>query len=182
MAANKRTAGEREADLETIAREFLAGKSQAEIGKQLNLSQQQVSHDIKKLDGRWQAGVGEWNTHKARELARINDLEAEYHRAWQRSCEDKEVNIAEKSTAAGDGGERSKTAKRREGQSGNPAFLAGVLACIQARIDLLRPVAEKGPNAGLVVTVNNNSLTLAGMTMEEFRALPTEEKARLLQG
>ncbi len=71
---------------------------------------------------------------KAEELAKIDALERTYWKAWRRSCKDREVQTAEKVT--GDTA-RSKAATRREGQSGNPAFLAGVERCIDRRCKLL---------------------------------------------
>jgi hypothetical protein len=139
----KRTAAQRAIDLDKLGDLFCAGASQAEMAQQLSLSQPQVSKDLRKLDERWKASLGSFEVHRGRELAKINAIEREFRKGWDRSKEDKEVTTSEKSTGGGENGERTKAAKRVEGQAGNPAFLSGVLECIRERINLLRPVQRR---------------------------------------
>jgi len=100
-----------------------------------------------------ESALGNINQKKARELTKIDNLERTYWRAWRRSCEDKEIDIAEKTTDGAAPGHpvplpRTKAAKRREGQSGNPAFLAGVQWCIEQRCKITGIVSSKADFAG----------------------------------
>jgi predicted transcriptional regulator len=141
MAANKRTKAQRELDLDKLSEMRLEGKSQNEMAQALGLSQSQVSQDLKKLDARWEAAIGNTHLHKAREAAKLDRLERKFNEAWKRSLEDKETKVAEKITV----GEvtRTKAVSRLEKRDGNPAFLAGALACIEKRCALIGLAAPK---------------------------------------
>ena len=148
MAANKRTTFQREQDYIEIARRYAKAEPQAAIAKDLGVTQQQISEDIKAILGRWRkVYLGAVNDKIASELAKINDLERTH---WQ-ACEDsktvKEVTNTGKTT--GKDGDRLKAELRKEDRDGNPAFLAGVMACIDRRIKLLGLDApEKHEHAG----------------------------------
>ncbi len=176
MAIN-RTKTEREEGLAKLSRLYLTGRTQTEIGKQLGISQGQVSKDLRTLQKRWQvASVAAIDEAKARELAKIDELERTYWRAWRRSCQDEEVRVAEKQTGAD--GEKGKTRKTTRGQAGSAAFLSGVQWCIEQRCKILGIVVK---TAGDVNVRVENSLTFAGMKIEQFEQLPIEEQIRLLQ-
>src|SRR5262249_34737583 len=72
---------------------------------------------------------------KIRELARIDQLEREYWEAWQRSRQDRERTVQEKTTAPA--GDRLKAGTRSEGPDGNPKFLRGVGRCIEMRCKII---------------------------------------------
>ena len=84
MAAPKRTSFEREKDLLEISRLYLTGVTQTDIAARLGVSQQQISYDLKALQKRWlAASLAHVDDAKARELAKIDQLEREYWKAWE---------------------------------------------------------------------------------------------------
>jgi hypothetical protein len=177
MAANKRTKAQRELDLEKLSELVLEGKSQGEMAQRLGVSQSQVSQDLKKLDERWQKALHNADMHKARELARLYRLERKYNEAWERSLADKEIKTAERTTVGQS--DRTKVVSRHEQRDGNSAFLDGIERCIQLRCRILGIVAKESPEFHVTTNVTTNVL---GLSVEEFKLLPTEEKARLLRG
>jgi hypothetical protein len=115
MAAN-RPRHERLAALDKLAKMYLTGRSQVEMAKALNVSDRTIRHDLKRLQRIWlQNHSNDVQAGKIRELHRIDHLERTYWMAWR----------------------QTKAGKRREGQSGNPAFLAGVQWCIEQRCKIL---------------------------------------------
>jgi len=87
-AGPKRSRQEREHDLVIIAKDYFEGKYQAEIAAKLGLTQQQVSYDLKKLQKRWVAESLQHITQgKARELAKVDNLERHYWEAFRKSQE-----------------------------------------------------------------------------------------------
>jgi hypothetical protein len=177
--ALKRTPTEREGALAKLATLYLRGQTQVEQAKALGCSQSQISRDLKTLQGRWRAAsLVSLEDAKARELAKIDHLERAYWRAWKRSCKDKQVKATEK-IAGGKDDERTKAANRVEGQSGNPAFLAGIERCIAKRCEILGLVAKANPEFHVT---NHVTANIVGLSLEEFKRLPMEDKARLLRG
>jgi len=149
MAEPKRSNFERERDLAIVADMYLRAKTQMEIAEHLNtthypdrpLSRQQIGYDIRILIGRWQKGAErKIDERKAEELARIDRLEREYWDAWERSKLDAESSVTEKIEGRD---VRLKAQMRKEGQTGDPRYLAGVQWCIQARREILGIDAPK---------------------------------------
>ena len=146
MAAPTRTPDQILAHREQIAARYLRGEYQVEIAAALGISQQQVSYDLKAIRAAWLASaVRDFDALKAQELAKIDAVEREYWLAWERSKKDKEISVQE-------GGEVDpqtrkprikKVVMRKEGRAGNPAFLAGVLTCIERRCAILGLDAPK---------------------------------------
>jgi predicted transcriptional regulator len=86
MATNKRTQIERDSDLVKIGSLYFQGKTQADIAKELKITQQQISYDLKTLQTRWiEAGKEIIDAAKGRELAKIDNLEREYWQAYRQS-------------------------------------------------------------------------------------------------
>ena len=124
---------------EQVAAMYLRGQSQAAIGELLDCDQATVSRDLTELRKEWlDRSINHVDQKKAIELAKIDRLEVTYWEAWERSQKDAETIIDESGGKFG-----PKTITRREGQSGNPAFLAGVLSCINKRCELLGLDAPK---------------------------------------
>lgn len=118
---------------------YLAGKNQYEIAEACGCSQQQISLDLKKIRAEWRTErVAKIDAHMDKELARLDQVEAEAWQAWERSKRN-EVTKQEKSgNRPGDQGgpfdEKSKTVR---GQAGDPRFLSVVLDCVKKRCELL---------------------------------------------
>jgi len=133
----KRTPFQREQHLVEIARRYLHGMSQMEIAAELELSQSQISRDLKVLHDRWtKSALVDLNEAKARELARIDNLEREYWDAWRDSRGERlETNTEQ---IAGDKtGDRKKVSIKKVKLEGNPDFLAGIQWCIEMRCKIL---------------------------------------------
>ena len=131
---------------EDVARRYLQGQTQSEIADVFGVSQAQISKDLAAIRAAWLASaMRDFDALKAQELAKIDAVEREYWLAWERSKKDKEISVQE-------GGEVDpqtrkprikKVVMRKEGQAGNPAFLAGVLTCIERRCSILGLDAPK---------------------------------------
>ena len=86
MAAPTRTPIERERDLLETAKLYCQGVRQCDIAEKIGVTQQQISADLKKIQKRWQKECVEAiDQGKARELARIDELERTYWTAWHDS-------------------------------------------------------------------------------------------------
>lgn len=134
-----------------ITQRYLKGDYQADIARDLGVTQQQISKDLKAIRAAWLvSAVRDFDALKAQELARIDGVEREAWQAWERSRLDKEVSVTEQVEGEGsitvtkfpDGKEittRKKLKARitREGQAGVPAYLTVILACIERRCKIL---------------------------------------------
>lgn len=108
---------------------------------QIEVTRQTISNDLKALDRQWQQeALAETAGLKAEVTQNYWYLYAEAIQGWQRSLENKEVQIQEsiessrkiKEKDKGAGGERIKAQLRTEGQSGNPALLAQAQGALKA--------------------------------------------------
>lgn len=135
MAEMTRTADQREADRAEVARLYLTGSTQAAIAAQLDITQQQVSYDLGVIRKRWRASAArDFDALIDEQLAKVDRVEAEYWAAWERSQREAQASLTRRTEGEG----VTTTAEmRREAQVGNPAFLAGVLACVERRCRLL---------------------------------------------
>lgn len=146
-----------------ISELYLRGMTQHEIAREVGVTQQQVSYDLKvirrALD---KQAVENLDEHRRLELARINDLQREYWQAWQESKEQATKTHAKK-VAGGSGGEgRTETTLVKEERTGDPRYLAGVQWCIAERAKIL------GINAPQRTEVTVTTKPLAEMTDEEL--------------
>ena len=164
----QRCNGELIRDRRRIADMYLQGMLQAEIGEVLGLAQQTISRDLKALHKEWKdAALIDFHTAKAKELARIDRLEREYWRGWERSCEDAEVTVTKARELVG-GGVSKEAAQTKKGQTGSPQFLAGVQWCIERRCKLLgldKPQAVDLTSGGKPVSIREVVVNLASDTI-----------------
>lgn len=134
MAKPKRTEFQRESDLERIASLYLRGWRQSDIASEIGLSRQQVGYDLKTIQNRWRTQTTiNLDEAKQRELARLDELEREYWAAWEASKGERTKARQEKNVT----GAVTKASMEKEQRDGNPAFLAGVMTCIDRRCKLL---------------------------------------------
>lgn len=153
MAATKRTKGEREADQEVIARLYIAGKSQREIAEVVNagrpeekhIGPRQVSDSLKGIRDAWlDSACEDYDSHVARELARIDQIEREAWEAWERSkltartVRTKTSPVPPPPAEGQPPGEAPvETTVTESEQAGDPRFLDKVGWCVDARVRLL---------------------------------------------
>jgi hypothetical protein len=137
MPGPRRTKTEIERDRAEVARLYLQGWTQAAIGEKLGFAQQQISYDLERIREAWQASaLRDFDELRARELAKIDELERTYWDAWVRSCEVAEVETI-KAVGSPQSPQRMEKTKRVEGQVGDPRFLRGITDCIDRRCKLL---------------------------------------------
>ncbi len=136
MAAKKRTKKQRERDLVIVASYYCQGLYQYQIAEKMGCSQPQICYDLKLLRKRWlESSITDFNTRKAEELAKIDNLEREAWLSWTASKGSSENETQELS---GDS-EVVKTTKhkRHPYPAGDPRFLQSVQWCIQKRCKIL---------------------------------------------
>src|SRR5262245_42719987 len=114
---------------ETIATLYLQGVYQSVIARQLGVTQQQISYDLKALRRQWQASaLRNFDAAKSLEIAKIDEIERVAWEAWARSCQPREVTVQE----AIEGERRTnKAVLRKEQQVGDPRFLERIQKCIE---------------------------------------------------
>lgn len=125
---------------------YLRGETQWDIATKIGVDQGQISRDLVAIRESWKQ---EDKDARYKELARIDVLEIEYLKAWERSCRPKERKSA-KTTTAGTADHKEATIVT-EMRDGNPKFLDGIMRCIERRcailgIDAPKKVAETDPN------------------------------------
>jgi len=136
MAAPKRKPFEIERDRAAITQSYLRGLTQANIAEQLGLSRQQIGYDLGKIQEGWRTQTAlALDSHKAKELARLDELERIHWESWVESKQDKET-LTVKTYGHGKGIGTESTL-RKEGSVGNQSFLDGVLKVIHQRCKIL---------------------------------------------
>lgn len=61
---------------------------QVEIGERIGISQQQVSHDLKRVREQWmQSSIRDFDAVRAEQLAKIDEVERQAWEGWRRSFE-----------------------------------------------------------------------------------------------
>lgn len=130
-----------------VAARYLRGEYQSAIASSLNVDTATVSRDLAAIRAVWlTSAVRDFDAAKAQELAKIDEVERAAWQAWERSTKDKEVATQEAGAVkdAQTGKPIIKKATlRKEGQSGNPAFLSTILTCIERRCAILGLDAPK---------------------------------------
>jgi hypothetical protein len=135
MARPKRTPLQRDLDLVKIQGLYFEGKTQAEIAVELQITQQQVSYDLKTLQTRWtQQANAKIDEAKAKELAKLDNLEREYWAAWLDSKKEFRGTTAERTRGKNFG---TKVQIKKERRDGDPRYLDGVMSCIERRCKIL---------------------------------------------
>jgi hypothetical protein len=125
-----------------VAALYLKGQTIPAIAGQLNLRQQTVSQDLDALREAWTtSAMIDFDSARAREMAKIDHLECTYWSAWERSLSEKTETTSEKSELKG--AVRLKAVSRKAQTTGDPAFLAGIQWCIDKRCKLLGLDAPK---------------------------------------
>lgn len=148
-----RTKDQKKRDRAIIADMYLKGYNQFDIGDEVGISQPQVAYDLKVIRKLWvESTLRDFDEAKAKELTKLDKLEQEAWEAWERSKIDKETKSQEFVKKLKDEKDKKsqedkpKVAKinlKKEGQTGNPAYLAIVKDCIKRRCDILGLDAPK---------------------------------------
>lgn len=139
-----------------IANMYLRGYSQMAIAAELDISQSTVSRDIKHLFNEWlDAAAVNFDEAKARELARIDNLEVEAWQQYEASKEDFVRTVQERSGANLTEDQKGKVTKVRltkEQRLGDVKYLNVIEWCINKRVEILALVVKRheltGQNGG----------------------------------
>ena len=136
-----------------VAKLYLQGKYQAEIARQLGVSQQQISKDLRMLHRQWRASaMRDFDARQEQELAKIDLLERTAWEAWERSLHPRELTLTEHTEGGDVPDEHGKVhpkspirraSVRRENQVGDPRFLERIDKCIERRCAILGLEAPK---------------------------------------
>lgn len=156
MRGPKRNVLQRENDYEQIKAYYVRGWSQVAIAEAVGLSQQQVSVDIRTIQSRWARNTDiDFDQAKQKELARLDELEREFWQAWESSKSERTKARQEIGSEKDKNGKPvvNKSSMEKEQRDGNPAFLQGVLSCIDRRCKLLGIDAPVETNLRNVVTL-----------------------------
>ncbi|HSG63294.1 MAG TPA: hypothetical protein VLA24_17855 [Pseudomonadales bacterium] len=161
MAERKRTAAQRLIDLAFVERLHLRGKNADEIAIELsairpyNLSRQQVGYDIRAVSEIWKAeAIALIDEAKSRTLADLKELQGEFWSAWESSKEERTKARQEVGGKKDGQPVVTKSSMEKEQRDGNPAFLQGVLSCIDRRCKILgidAPVKNEVDNRGEII-------------------------------
>lgn len=144
---NKRTSLQRKQDRVKIARMYIRKTSQIEIARELGLSQQQISSDLKKIQQEWQKNTAiDLDKHKAETLAKIDHLEQTYWTEWEESRKEIKTKTLKTKDAT-----QTKTLKAVE-RLGDPRYLDGIQKCIEQRCKILG-IYQQADVSGLVINL-----------------------------
>ena len=111
---------------------YLKGSTQAQIARELGVSQSTVSTDLKAIRREWRdSRIRDFNDAVAIELKKLVHLEREAWSGWERSQQPAE------STKVSQNGSDKKAEKVVKQQQGDPRFLEQVHRCIVSRRTLL---------------------------------------------
>jgi len=132
---NGRTPAQKDADRQQVAKLSLEGLSTYAIAAQMNVSQRTVWRDLEIIRKEWRdRSVEMIDEVKAKELAKLDKVEAEAWAAYWRSTTDREKRVAEMRPGPS-GGKFTKI--ETEGQAGDPRFLKIILDCQERRAKIL---------------------------------------------
>lgn len=134
-AVKDRTKEQTLREREEMARRYMRGESQYKIAAELGVTQQAVSHNIRKCREEWLKNSQQFVAERTIfELAKIDETERSAWEGWARSCKTATKTVKEKTTGEKPG---EKERKEFEPQAGDPRFLDVVLRCVQQRCKIL---------------------------------------------
>jgi hypothetical protein len=127
----------------TVASLYLQGKFQEEIAKVVKVDRGTISRDLKAVQQEWlKSGVMDLSAAKAREVAKLDEVERQAWVAWEQSRKDAEI-MEVTGTAQGGEGKPDKVKKITKGQAGDSRFLGIILDCVNRRCEILGLDAPK---------------------------------------
>jgi hypothetical protein len=143
-------------DRAKIARFLAMGQTEEEIAERMDLPLAAVRYDVTQLSRQWRANAAQdYASVKARELAKIDNLEREYWDAWENSKvrSQRKVETIDRGSGGGDdeeyggrSGKWQKVTETTEPLVGDLGALRGVQWCIRERIKMYGLEAPKNVN------------------------------------
>src|SRR3954468_5397567 len=117
----------------SVAADYLSGMSQQELAAKCQVSQPTISRDLEAIRQEWKhSALIDFAQAKAREVAKIDNLEAEYWRAWRCSIGEKTKTRTRKIPGNG----VIAVSVEKDQRLGNAVFLQGVQWCISERCQI----------------------------------------------
>lgn len=165
---------QRQERLEKIADLYLRGKSFRTIAELAGISLAQTQRDVALCKKEWAktTSLGIQNL-ASKEFARIDRIEAEAWRGWERS-QAKQIERS-KEVIDGETGRTTKNLKRSKQPVGDAGFLTIALGCVNQRIrlmDLLKTTVADSDDIiveAVEVIVQNREEAEQMLTFEQFR-------------
>ncbi len=125
------------------ARLYREGHTQAAIADRLGVHQGTVSKDLEAVRAEWAAAAAaDVGVVKARELAKLDAMEAELWEAWRRSVGEHVKQTRTTTPGPGDT-VRVEVSEVREELAGDPRYLAQIRDCVERRCKILGLDAPK---------------------------------------
>src|SRR4051812_44964896 len=127
-------------DRREIARRYLQGEYQADIGKALGLTQQMISYELKAIRQAWkEEATQDFLELQARELAHIDLVERTYWEGWERSKMEhsRRTQVIRPGADNGSQPEVQLFTVRTDETVGDTRWLEGVQWCIEKRCAIL---------------------------------------------
>lgn len=173
-----------------VSRFYLRGATLVEISREVRVSVTTVWKDLQSVRQEWlQSSLRNFDEARARELAKIDEIERQAWIGWNRSLRDWEQRNREISRETGsrsDGshaasdesakskpGRAVKTSVARRGQCGNPQFLMVVQQCVSQRCRLLG--LESALQSGVSGTLRTPDQDASDMDATVPRLPPADE-------
>ena len=178
MVHNKRrTAAERAADLVTLDMLAARGVDRESIRRKLEMSSKQVETGMKQVEAEWLAKTKtDLGQQRARELAKIDQLETTAWVAWAKSLENVETT---KVVADGDTKRAERTVKS---QSGTVGLLRMAAWCIGTRCKILGVYAYTTPPLETVEQITKEAVHAFSAKLEFYGWTPPDWSKKLREG
>lgn len=143
---------------EIVSELYLKGLTMRQMGAEVGVSHQQICEDLKHIRAEWRSStIRNFDEAKSLELARLDQIEAEAWRAWERSQGKHVTTKTESGTGAQ--GAIDKTSETTEDLAGDPRFLDAIAKCVQKRCDILgldAPKSITGAGGGPIAFMFNS--------------------------
>lgn len=178
-------ADKRQERLTRVAALYVQGRhSLREIARRCGeLTVRQIRRDLDHIRKMWADSASEdLKFYLSKELARIDLIEGEAWREWEKSCQPEvETAIQIETASQSEGGQEpqkiEKRGRKKKYSSGNPAFLSQMLGCVDRRMRLLglddrtQGGADDIQVQAVEVICDDREQAMAMIEFEEFRTL-----------
>jgi DNA-binding MarR family transcriptional regulator len=154
-----------------VAEKYLRGMFQSQIAEELGVDTATVSRDLKILREEWlQSALVDLNDAKAKELAKIDQLEVTYWSAWERGLgEFKSKTVKGRGASENQKPSLLEQILKTEDRNGDPRYLAGIQWCINKRCEILGLDAPKENKLSGSVEITRKH-DLSKLSDDELRA------------
>jgi hypothetical protein len=125
-----------QAERQRVLELHLEARTQQEIADEIQADRRSVGRHLEAIERTWRRTAVDYGTAKGRQLAQIRKMLREAWAAWHASKLDKETSNQIKHEGS-DKGPQLTANLRKEGQTGNPAYLNAIQWCLEQEAKLL---------------------------------------------